>query len=165
MKHTKKGLWHRAFIGVLVNENDEVLMQQRSETKEKYPGLWDLSAAGHVIAGEDSFSAVVRELSEEIGAYVERDMTAKRCRFLESFKNTHHYFDKKLGMEISERCFYDFYLIRLDQETSTFKFNDAEVQAVKWMTIFDIKKLMSQNLLHPRTEWIEIVERYLNNVQ
>lgn len=138
-------------------------MQQRSAEKEKFPGLWDLSGAGHVMAGEDSFASLIRELSEEIGAYVERTVTAKKCRYIESFKNTHSYFDKKLNQEVHERCWYDFFLIRHNQEICDFKFNDNEVQDVKWMSIYDIKKLEKENRMHPRTEWIDIIKKYLNS--
>lgn len=161
----KQGLWHKGFIGVLVNSDDEVLMQQRSNEKDKFPGMWDLSAAGHVIAGEDAYSALIRELSEEIGAYVTRDITAKNCRFLESFKNIHTYFDKKLNQQVDEKCWYALFMVKIEQDINSFKFNDNEVKNVKWLSIYDIKKLKNENKLHPRTEWIEIVERYLNNVQ
>lgn len=161
----RQGLWHKGFIGVVVNGNDEILMQQRSSAKEKFPGLWDLSGAGHVIAGEDSFVALIRELSEEIGTYVERNVSAKKCRYLESFKNEHVYYDPKLQQEVHERVWYDFYLIRHDQDISEFTFNDDEVQNVKWMSIYDIIKLEKQDVLHPRKEWISIVQRYLNILQ
>ena len=54
----KQGLWHRSVIGVVVNEENKVLMQQRSATKKKYPGLWDLSVAGHIRSGEDPVTAI-----------------------------------------------------------------------------------------------------------
>ena len=34
--------------------------------KDKNPGLWDISVAGHVSAGQDAISAAVREIYEEI---------------------------------------------------------------------------------------------------
>ena len=31
----KKGLWHRAIVVAIVNEKNEILLQQRSSSKEK----------------------------------------------------------------------------------------------------------------------------------
>ncbi len=38
----KKGLWHRAILVAIVNENNQVLLQQRSFKKEKNAGMWDI---------------------------------------------------------------------------------------------------------------------------
>ena len=42
--------------------------------KDRHPGVWDSSAAGHVDAGEDYDEAALRELEEELG--VQRPWTA-----------------------------------------------------------------------------------------
>ena len=46
--------------------NKEILLKQRSEKKEKNPGMWDISVAGHISAGQDSLSAAAREINEEV---------------------------------------------------------------------------------------------------
>lgn len=45
----------------------EVLLQKRSEHKDSYPGCYDISAAGHVAAGEEYLPTAIRELNEELG--------------------------------------------------------------------------------------------------
>lgn len=62
----KRGLWHRAIVVAIINENNEILLQQRSANKEKNANMWDISVAGHISAGQDSLSAVAREISEEV---------------------------------------------------------------------------------------------------
>lgn len=47
----RQGLWHRAIIVTLVNDDNKILIQKRAKTKEKFPGLWDLSVAGHLPFG------------------------------------------------------------------------------------------------------------------
>ena len=47
----KRGLWHRAIVVAIINEKNEVLLQQRSEKKDKNAGMWDISVAGHISAG------------------------------------------------------------------------------------------------------------------
>lgn len=38
----------------------KVLLQQRSVSKDTWPGLWDISAAGHIEAGQDSLETAYR---------------------------------------------------------------------------------------------------------
>jgi isopentenyldiphosphate isomerase len=61
------GLMHRAAHVLLFNSRGEVFLQKRSLSKDRQPGLWDSSAAGHVDAGEDYDACAVRELGEELG--------------------------------------------------------------------------------------------------
>ena len=60
-------LLHRAVHMLVFNENGELFLQKRSLWKDRNPGLWDSSAAGHVDSGEDYLSAATRELTEELG--------------------------------------------------------------------------------------------------
>ncbi|MCI9434495.1 MAG: NUDIX domain-containing protein [Bacilli bacterium] len=53
----KRGLWHRSIAVAIVNEKNEILLQQRSATKEKNAGMWDISVAGHISSGQDALSA------------------------------------------------------------------------------------------------------------
>ncbi|MDX1334078.1 MAG: NUDIX domain-containing protein, partial [Robiginitalea sp.] len=49
----------------------KVLLQQRADQKETFPGLWDVSVAGHVHAEETPLEAAQREIKEEIGLDLE----------------------------------------------------------------------------------------------
>ena len=61
------GDWHRAVHIWFINPRGELLIQRRSKTKINHPDMWDISAAGHVSAGEDSETSALREIEEEIG--------------------------------------------------------------------------------------------------
>lgn len=61
------GLWHRAANVLLFRSNGELLLQQRAADKDVCPGLWDLSAAEHLIPGESYLEAARRGLAEELG--------------------------------------------------------------------------------------------------
>lgn len=50
----------------IFNSRGEVLIQRRSENKDSYPGLWDISAAGHIASGETMLDGALREMVEEI---------------------------------------------------------------------------------------------------
>ncbi|MGI8820030.1 MAG: 16S rRNA (adenine(1518)-N(6)/adenine(1519)-N(6))-dimethyltransferase RsmA [Chthoniobacterales bacterium] len=60
-------LLHRAVHILIFNAAGELFLQKRSRLKDRHPGVWDSSAAGHVDAGEDYDMAATRELTEELG--------------------------------------------------------------------------------------------------
>jgi len=64
--HEQK-LRHRAVHIFVFNKKGELFLQKRSQWKDKNPGAWDSSAAGHVNAGDDYETTAARELMEELG--------------------------------------------------------------------------------------------------
>ncbi len=66
------GYWHEVFQCWFVgheNETDTIYFQLRSDSKKDYPGLYDITAAGHLLANE-TVEDGVREIEEEIGVKV-----------------------------------------------------------------------------------------------
>lgn len=63
----EQGLIHRAVHVLVFNKKHDCLLQKRSRLKDRQPGVWDSSAAGHLDAGEDYETAARRELEEELG--------------------------------------------------------------------------------------------------
>ncbi len=63
----EQGLIHRAVHILVFNKRGDLLLQKRSLLKDRHPGVWDSSAAGHLDAGEDYEHAARRELAEELG--------------------------------------------------------------------------------------------------
>lgn len=61
------GLRHRAIHIFVFNGRGELFLQKRSPWKDKHPGKWDSSAAGHLDSREDYAAAARRELREELG--------------------------------------------------------------------------------------------------
>ncbi len=70
------GLRHRAVHIFVFNARGELFLQKRSPWKDKHPGKWDSSAAGHLDSGEDYARAAARELVEELG--IQNDPPALR---------------------------------------------------------------------------------------
>ena len=63
----EKGLYHKAVVVFIISlDGNKVLLQQRSANKKLWPNLWDITAGGHVLAGEFGYQAVIRETKEEI---------------------------------------------------------------------------------------------------
>ncbi|HVU38173.1 MAG TPA: NUDIX domain-containing protein [Opitutales bacterium] len=63
----RQRLRHRAVHVLVFNAGGAVYLQRRSAQKDTYPLRWTTSCSGHVDAGEDYDTAVVRELGEELG--------------------------------------------------------------------------------------------------
>ncbi len=65
----RDGRWHRVFHCLVVARRPAgpvVVLQHRSRTVGAFPGLLDLTVAGHVVSGEEPVDAV-REAQEEMG--------------------------------------------------------------------------------------------------
>ncbi|MCY4519004.1 MAG: NUDIX domain-containing protein [Acidimicrobiaceae bacterium] len=65
----ERGEWHRVFHCQIVTLRDGIptaVLQRRTRSKAAFPGLLDISAAGHLAAGETPLDGV-RELEEELG--------------------------------------------------------------------------------------------------
>ena len=104
-----EGEYHLVVHICVFNGRGQLLLQQRQKDKEGYPNLWDVSAAGSALAGENSAAAASRELREELGLV--HDFTKER-----PFLITHF-----------ERGFDDWYFIRMEADISDLRLQPEEV--------------------------------------
>ena len=68
----KRNLYHRHVMTWIMNEKGEVLMQKRSDNKNRHPGEW-AKTGGHVESGETVEDALQREVKEEVGALISKE--------------------------------------------------------------------------------------------
>ena len=60
-------LWHRSVFIAVLSESGQILVHKRAESKDVWPGCWDVAVGGVLQPGEQWESAALRELSEELG--------------------------------------------------------------------------------------------------
>ncbi|WP_299052330.1 NUDIX domain-containing protein [uncultured Polaribacter sp.] len=106
----KNGWFHATVHIWLFTADEKIVLQKRALTKKVFPGLWDISVAGHIGAGETIINAAKREVFEEIGLQLEtKDLIKIGTRIHQiSHKNGiidnehHHVFMAELKVSISE---------------------------------------------------------------
>lgn len=115
----------------IFNNENEMLIQKRQTTKNKYPNLWDVSIAGNAVHGEISEEAIERELFEELG--IKYDFSEERPML------TIH----------REHGFTDFYILNLDIDINLLKIQYEEVQSVIWANKQEIFQLIDEGKFIP----------------
>lgn len=63
----RRNLLHRVTHTYVFHPDGRVFVQQRTRTKDVYPGLFDVCVGGTVVSGESFASNAFRELHEEMG--------------------------------------------------------------------------------------------------
>lgn len=96
------------------NSENRMLIQQRQITKDRYPGLWDISAGGFVLSGEESAGAAARETREELGLELPEDSFAFIC--CEPFRTVLD----------------DFYNVYTDLDITELHLQESEVMDAVW---------------------------------
>ncbi len=153
----EKGLWHRAIVVAIINDENKILLQQRSKNKEKNAGMWDISVAGHLSSGQDSLAGANREISEEASVNLGFSVKVKDFRFMTSFRKI-----QEVSESFIERQFYDFFILRQEGlNDENIKMQESEVQAIKFVTVQELNELREKNLLVDREEVYNSLIEYL----
>jgi len=154
------GLPHRAFSVFLFNEQNQLLLHQRSEKKITFPSLWTNSCCSHPLYNDDEIveedhlgarKAIRRRVEYELG----HDL--KNIDEL-SFMGKIYYkaeCDETWGEHEIDHCFF----IKKDFKESDFKPNGDEIQNVKWVGKDEI-----MNFLRERYEQNEFISPWFGAI-
>jgi len=107
----------------LINDNDELLIQQRLATAKKCPNMWETTSGG-AIAGDDAITGTLRELEEELGIKANKE----DLRFIGSYARIND--------------FVEVFLLKTNIALDAIKIQEDEVQAVKWVSIPEFEKII-----------------------
>lgn len=137
----EQALLHRAFSVFVLNDQNEVMLQQRASHKYHSPLLWTNTCCSHQRAGESNIQAGKRRLEEEMG-------------FKTELKELFHFIYKAPFNNGLTEHELDHVMIGYSNEAP--KINKEEVESWKWMKIEDIKNDMQ---IHPEiyTVWFKII--------
>lgn len=144
----QKGILHRAFSVFIINDNNELMLQQRAMNKYHSPGLWTNTCCSHQRDGETSVEAGKRRLEEEMGFNTPLKETGSII-YKAPFDNglTEHELDH----------------ILIGNFNGIPEINQAEVSSWKWMTLEQIQKDIRINP-DDYTAWFKIIiDKFLQN--
>lgn len=127
----KHGWFHATVHIWLYTLDKKILLQKRSLTKKVFPGLWDISVAGHITAGETILTSAKREILEEIGLEIkESDLIKIGTRI--------HQVSHANGIQDNEH--HHVFIAELKSPVSELKIQEEEVADIK---LFDLSVLKS----------------------
>lgn len=105
----------------------QILLQKRSDTKDSFPGCWDISSAGHIPAGVDYIPSALRELSEELGLVV----PAEAMHYCGWKRIVCH--DNFRGIPYHDRQVTRIYGVWYTPDMGAFRLQEEEIADVQWM--------------------------------
>ena len=152
--HAGEGILHRGFSIFLFNEDERLLLQQRSATKALWPLYWSNSCCSHPRRDEVEIDAARRRLREELG------LVAK-LESLFTFQYHARFQDRGSEREICE--------VFLGYTSDAVRGNQNEIAAWKWLEIAEFEKGLARNpdQYTPwlKLEWANIRETHWNEIE
>ena len=87
MEAHRKGVLHRAFSVILVNDKGEMLLQRRAAHKYHSGGLWTNTCCSHPQPGESVIDGARRRLKEELNIELEDLSVVDHMLYKVEFEN------------------------------------------------------------------------------
>ncbi len=146
----RDGDWHRTVhIYFLDEDRRRYLVHLRSKNKDSNPDKWDTRFGGHLKSGETFDEAALGEVKDETGIEVsmndliEGDLYKRDHRDNREFTRVHYFIFKG--------------------DINDLKFNDGEVQKVKWLSKDEIEKALSEDGAHwaPKLKGFRAINDFL----
>jgi isopentenyl-diphosphate delta-isomerase len=141
MEAHRQGVLHRAFSIFLLNDNNELLLQQRAYSKYHSGGLWTNTCCSHPMPNEGTGEAAKRRLEEELGV-------AATLQHIFSFT-----YKADVGDGLTEHEFDHVYIGKHNGNCTP---NPEEVQAYKYLSLDKVAEWIQQKP-EQFTEWMKIV--------
>ena len=124
----------------LFNARGDMLIQRRCQSREAWPGYWDLSAGGSAVAGETSARAARRELMEELG-----------------LKGVEEEAVPDLSLHFSGG-FDDIYIARSEADPAALRLQPTEVAEARWADRDEVRSMLREGAFIPyRPELIDLL--------
>jgi len=147
--HTGEGIRHRAFTALLFDQDDNILLAQRSPEKRLWDTYWDGTVASHPVQGQTQVEATRQRLEEELGVtpdqYDNLDVTDR-------FEYKRYYMDEGVEYEVCS-------VLQATLTDTSLDPDPAEVAGLMWVPydrLYENPRWYRQLRLCP---WFEIAMR------
>ena len=143
----KSGDYHLVVHIWPLNDYGSILIQKRTKTKRLMPGVW-AATGGAAIAGENSVTAAVRELGEELGIMVSPE-------------------DLKLVKRIKRKnSFIDMWTVRANVRVPELKLQKSEVAEAKWVNKATLMGMIDSGEFHDYgKDYFNLVYRLVDEIK
>lgn len=132
-----KGLWHQTFQCWIWDDAEgegALLFQERHPEKETFPGLLDISCAGHLLAGE-RVEEGIRELEEELGLSVPFEKLIS-CGIFPK--------EERISEKLIDREFCHVFFYPCDQPLTDYRLQEEEVTGLYRVRLADVRLLAAE---------------------
>ena len=139
-----EGIMHRtAHVWLVRKQNNriEILLQKRCDTKDSFPGCYDISSAGHIPAGVDFADSAIRELKEELGI----DVSEEELLFCGD--RSYGWDTAFYGKPFHDRQYARVYAFLCSLSESEFRLQEEEISSVLWMDLDEAISAVSENTI------------------
>ena len=126
----------------IINDNNEILIQQRLATAKKCPNMWE-TASGGAIAMDTPLTGALRELEEELGIKVSKDEL------------------KYLGTFVRTKDFVEVFLLKKNISIAELHLQQDEVQDAKWVQISEFEELINNDMASATS--FDVFKKYYEN--
>lgn len=143
-KAHSEGIMHRTshvWIVRRVNGKVQILLQKRCDTKDSFPGCYDISSAGHIPAGDGFKISAVRELKEELG------VTSQEDDLIYCGDRIVNWDDEFRGKPFHDRQYSRIFALWCDMDESGFTLQEEEVSEVRWMDFDELIASVKENTI------------------
>lgn len=143
------GLWHQTFHCWIVNNHQgerKLLFQMRHKDKDTYPGLLDISCAGHLQSGE-TVEDGVRELQEELGISI----SIEELIYCGMVAEEHI-----ISEECIDREYNYIFVLESIKALEEYEFQKSEISGLFYINISEFKELLCGEIDFIETEGVVI---------
>jgi ribosomal-protein-alanine N-acetyltransferase len=120
--------YHLGAAAWIVSNGGRVLLARRAINRSWNPGKWEIPG-GHVVAGEDSLTAAIREVREELGLTLSGD----GAKLIGTFTM------------LPDRMLCDVFIIRAEVALSELRFNKSETIDAKFATLPELRGMLARS--------------------
>lgn len=124
----EEGVYHKVAEIIVRHKDGSYLAMQRSMEKKGYPGLFEITAGGSILKGEEPVEGAYRELYEETGIKAD------------TLNHVYHI------VRDDAHSIYDGYLVEVDCNKKSVVLQEGETMSYRWIPQHEVKEFIASDL-------------------